>query len=255
VSGAQPPFASVIIPTRGRVRTLLRALASLQAQELPAWEAIVVDDGDGEATAAVTEIADSRIRVLANVGTGQVDARNTAIVHARGEWLCWLDDDDWWQDELHLAVLHEAMLERSFAFRGGWIVFEDDPQSPGRREVFDHDATMATLAHDNTVLTSSIAYPRCAHRELGLLDRELGGYCDWDFMLRLGAAGFAPHKLPGLSVCYAIHATNTSAEAAAPARRRGFERFAAKHALEIRIANHLEIHTLLSDAGDSGGLE
>jgi pterin-4a-carbinolamine dehydratase len=230
-------LATVIIPTRDRPAELSRALRSLVAQDHEDWEAVVVDDGDGGGVAAASGFRDRRISALRNPGHGQVDARNAAIDRARGRLLCWLDDDDWWEDpgQLSLAVEHGG-----FSFRGGWIVHED-----GSREVFDHDATCASLRENNTVLTSSIAYPRELHDTLGPLDASLGGYCDWDFMLRLCAAGLRPHKLPGLGVCYAIHDRNVSGDFDAPARREGFERFARKHGLRIRIANHLTIHRLL----------
>jgi glycosyltransferase involved in cell wall biosynthesis len=237
-------FASVITPTRARPELLLRALRSLQAQEDPSWEAIVVDDGDGEGAQAARALGDRRIRPCRNAGAGPADARLTALARARGEILCWLDDDDWWDDTGHLALLRAQLGEREFGFRGGWIVHEDASGRAGEREVFDLDATAQSLRIDNTILTSSIAYPREAHRELGLLDRELGGYCDWDFMLRLCDAGYQPHKLPGLGVCYAVHPASLSAQADNPTRRRSFERFASKHALAIRLSNHVEIHRL-----------
>ena len=101
---------------------------------------------------------------------------------------------------------------------------------------------------NNTVLTSSLAYPRALHDALGPLDAALGSYGDWDFMLRMCGAGLEPRRLRGLGVCYAIHDGNVSTEFDAPARREGFERFARKHGLEIRIANHLAIHRLLMSA-------
>jgi len=237
-------FASIITPTRGRPESLRRALASVQAQDMAEWEAIVVDDGDGEGVEAAQALGDPRIRAVRSAGVGQVDARNSAIVRARGAFVCWLDDDDWWQDSGHLSRLRREARRREFSFRGGWIVYEGAGELAGQREVFDHPASERSLRRDNTILTSSIAYPRRAHRELGLLDRELGGYCDWDFMLRMCDAGFAPRKLSGLGVCYSIHGSNASGEAASPARRAGFDRFAAKHSLEIEIANHLEIHRM-----------
>ena len=240
-------FASIITPTLGRPETLRRALASVLAQDMAEWEVIVVDDGEGEGAEAAEAIGDPRIRAHRSTGVGQVDARNSALVHARGAFVCWLDDDDWWEDPGHLSRLRrEAGGRRVLAFRGGWIVYEAAGEVAGRREVFDHPASERSLRRDNTILTSSIAYPRAAHRELGLLDRELGGYCDWDFMLRMCDAGFALRKLSGLGVCYSIHGSNASAEAASPARRAGFERFAAKHSLEIEISNHLGIHRMRS---------
>ncbi len=238
-----PVLVSVIVPTRNRPQRLERALRSVLAQDDPDWEAIVVDDGDGEGIAAATALDDGRIRAVQSSGAGIVDARATAISLARGELLCWLDDDDWWDDPAHLSLLRSAAAADGgrFFFRGGWIVHEED----GRREVFDHDATAASLRQNNTVLTSSIAYPASLHASLGPLDRDLGGYCDWDFMLRMCDAAIEPHKLPGLGVCYAVHDENVSRAFDAPARLRGFQRFAAKHALDIVVANHVTIHRLL----------
>jgi pterin-4a-carbinolamine dehydratase len=237
---------SIITPTLGRESSLRRTLASVQAQDLAEWELLVIDDGDGRGAALAAADGDPRIRGVRSAGTGQVDARNTGLANAQGQIVCWLDDDDWWDDPGHLGLLLDERLERAFAFRGGWVVFEDKVGNGGGapREVFDHHASAQSLRKDNTILTSSIAYPRAAHRELGLLDRELGGYCDWDFLLRMCDAGYGPRKLPGLGVCYSIHGSNASKEAAAPARRAGFERFARKHGLEVVIANHLEIHRM-----------
>ncbi len=237
-------FASVIVPTRGRPGVLRRAIDSVRSQTVEEWELIVADDGDGEGIATADSYGDPRVRGVANGGRGQADARNTAIAHARGELVCWLDDDDWWADPRHLSLLRPA-AHSGFAFRGGWIVFEKHGIELSR-EPFDHDASCDSMRVNNTVLTSSLAYPRALHRELGLLDRELGSYADWDWMLRVCDAGLSPRKLDGLGVCYSIHDSNVSGAFDAPERKRYFERFAAKHGLEIKLANHLRIHRELS---------
>jgi pterin-4a-carbinolamine dehydratase len=236
-------LASVIVPTWKRPELLGRALASLGAQTRADWEAIVVDDGDGEGIDAVARLGDPRVVALPSTGSGQVDARLTGIERARGELLCWLDDDDWWDDARHLDVLAGVAADGpALWFRGGWIVHDD-----GGREIFDHDATPQSLRTNNTILTSSIAYPRRLHAELGSLDAALGGYCDWDFMLRLCDAGFVPRKLPGLGVCYAVHDDNVSRDYANPRRLADFERFVAKHRLAARIANHVTIHEMIAE--------
>jgi glycosyltransferase involved in cell wall biosynthesis len=237
------PFTSVITPTRGRPDELERMLCSLQAQDENDWEAVVVDDGEGEAIDRVAKIGDARITALRNEGTGQAEARLTAIAAAGGDLVAWLDDDDWWDDPHHLALLREAALTRptSFFFRGGWIV--DDS---GAREPYDLDATAESLRKNNTILTSSIAYPRRFHDRLGPLDATLGGYCDWDFMLRMCDAGIVPYRLPGLGVAYAVHSSNASTAYDAPARLANFERFRDKHGLDVQIANHVLIHRMLS---------
>jgi 4a-hydroxytetrahydrobiopterin dehydratase len=224
-------------------------LRSLQAQDTTDWEAVVVDDGAGEAIDRIARINDPRITALPNEGRGQPAARITAIAAATGAIVAWLDDDDWWDDPCHLTLLRAAALARpsSFFFRGGWIV--DDS---GARETYDLAATAESLRKNNTILTSSIAYPRRLHDELGPLDTTLGGYCDWDFMLRMCDAGLVPYRLPGLGVAYAVHDTNASTDYDAPERRADFERFRDKHRLDVEIANHVLIHRMLGMAVPEG---
>jgi glycosyltransferase involved in cell wall biosynthesis len=244
-------FASVVVPTRRRPDGLRRTIESVRSQDLAEWEVIVVDDGAGEGIEAAEAFGDPRVRALRNAGTGQADARNTGISHARGEIVCWLDDDDWWCDPAHLSLLGRwarASGGRGFAYRSGWIVFEDEHLTEVSRELFDHEATADSLRVNNTILSGSLAYPREVHRELGLLDREVGGYGDWDLMLRMCDAGLVPERLEGIGVCYSIHGSNVSGVFDAPERRLFFERFAAKHGLDIQLANHLRIHRLLTDA-------
>jgi glycosyltransferase involved in cell wall biosynthesis len=246
VASGLATFASVIVPTRGRPAALRRAIDSVRAQDTDDWELIVADDGGGDGIATAESYRDPRISGIANAGRGQADARITAVSHARGELVCWLDDDDWWADPAHLSQLRRRSAgESGFAYRGGCIVFEHGGAEVSR-EPFDHDATPESMRVNNTVLTSSLAYPRELHRELGLLDRELGSYADWDWMLRVLDAGHAPYKLDGLGVCYSIHESNVSGAYDAPERKRYFERFAAKHRLDIKLANHLRIHRELS---------
>jgi pterin-4a-carbinolamine dehydratase len=234
-------LASVITPTKNRPAELERALRSLLAQDDADWEAIVVDDGDGEGIGAADALGDARITAIASPGTGQTDARNAGIARARGDLVCWLDDDDWWDDRGHLGALATAGAEGpALLYRGGWIVHDD-----GTREVFDHVATPQSLRTNNTILTSSIAYPRRLHAELGPLDPALGGYCDWDFMLRICDAGLEPRKVDGLGVCYAVHDDNVSTDYANPERLANFERFVTKHGLSAKIANHVTIHAML----------
>jgi pterin-4a-carbinolamine dehydratase len=243
--------ASVIIPTCRRPGLLNRALAGVLAQDRQDWEAIVVDDGDGEGIEAARALGDARISAFPNEGRGQVDARSTALARATGDLVCWLDDDDWWADPAHLSLLAEAAGadDGAFFFRSGWIVREPG----GEREVFDHEATAASLRKNNTILTSSLAYPRAVHERVGALDRELGSYGDWDLILRMCDAGLRPRKLPGLGVCYAVHGANVSAAVDAPARLAGFRGLVAKHGLDTEIHSHVTMHRMLTGWNEVDG--
>lgn len=93
---------SVIIPCHNAAGVIGRALASVQAQTLTDWEAIVVDDGSTDASldALAPYRADPRIRVIRLPGNrGAGPARNAGIDGARGRWLAFLDADDEWLPE------------------------------------------------------------------------------------------------------------------------------------------------------------
>lgn len=92
-----PPLVSVMMPCYNSAQTLPLALASLIAQTYENWECILVDDGSTDNPYDVVgQVNDKRIkyfRLDKNVGRGV--ARQVALDHAAGEYLCMLDADDW----------------------------------------------------------------------------------------------------------------------------------------------------------------
>src|SRR6516162_9246773 len=108
------PLVSVIIPTRNRAALLQRALDTVFAQ----WglgtefdlEAIVVDDGSTDSTAAVL-VGFPQVRcVRLSRHGGASAARNAGIEASQGDFICFLDDDDvWLPGRLRLQI---PVLER-----------------------------------------------------------------------------------------------------------------------------------------------
>ena len=95
------PIVSVVIPTYNRARDLERALASVRAQTFPDWEALVVDNHSTDDTdAVIAKLADPRITLHKIHNRGVIAAsRNLGIARARGEFVAFLDSDDWWMPE------------------------------------------------------------------------------------------------------------------------------------------------------------
>ncbi|TAM37176.1 glycosyltransferase [bacterium] len=93
------PFFSVIIPTLNRAEKLRRALISLEKQSFQDFEVIVCDDGSTDHTERVVEEFKKKIPVRYikdNKLAGPAHPRNRGLAIAGGEWVCFLDDDDWW---------------------------------------------------------------------------------------------------------------------------------------------------------------
>jgi glycosyltransferase involved in cell wall biosynthesis len=110
-SNHPPPTVSVVVTTYNRAWLLPRALESVWAQEFTDFELIVVDDGSTDETAQLmTAYADSTVtycRLPHNSGLSV--ARNQGIRLAHGDYVAFLDDDDWYPPDFLAVVV--ATLE------------------------------------------------------------------------------------------------------------------------------------------------
>ncbi len=246
------PKISLITPTRNRVDLLLRTINNVQQQTLQDWEMLVIDDGDGSGLEAVQNLTDSRVKAYPNAGTGQVDARNTAVQLAQAEVLHLLDDDDRWLDGQHFEkVLARLGTQPALLHRTGWLVLEAAQNGvwlEQQRLDFQPVTTALSLRSDNTVLTSGVAYHKELHNQLGLFDTELGNYWDWDWFLRVTQH----HPLIQLeppTVLMSWRGNNTSKDPFEPQKMDYLERLCQKHQLgQIPPKNHF---TVISPATNS----
>jgi len=95
------PLISVVIPTYNRAHLLKRALQSVFDQRYSKWEVIVIDNSSVDNTDdIVNSFRDNRVRLFKINNHGVVAAsRNKGIRVANGNWIAFLDSDDWWMPE------------------------------------------------------------------------------------------------------------------------------------------------------------
>lgn len=89
-------LVSVVIPVYNRRDLLRRALASVAGQSWRPIEAVVVDDGSEEDIGAVVAEFGGMARMFRQANSGVTAARNRGLQEARGEFIAFLDSDDWW---------------------------------------------------------------------------------------------------------------------------------------------------------------
>ncbi|MFN4098217.1 MAG: glycosyltransferase [Pararhodobacter sp.] len=123
------PLISVIVPVFNVADLIGEAIASLRAQSLTDFEALVIDDGstDGSGERAAEAFAgDPRFRLIRQDNQGLSGARNTGLDRARGAFVAFLDSDDALAPGF-LQTLHEALQERGtdWAACGITLVYPD----------------------------------------------------------------------------------------------------------------------------------
>lgn len=109
------PFFSIIIPAYNREKLILATIQSVIDQTFAEWECIVVDDGSTDGTRAVVQgliEEDSRIRYVYQKNAERSAARNNGIRNAKGEYICFLDSDDFYRNH-HLQILYDYILNNN----------------------------------------------------------------------------------------------------------------------------------------------
>lgn len=105
-------MVSVVVPIYNVETFLRRALDSILSQTCKDWEAILVDDGSTDSSGRIAEEyaeSDRRFQVIHKANGGQSEARNVGLQHARGEFLLFLDADDFLHPQL-MELCLQAML-------------------------------------------------------------------------------------------------------------------------------------------------
>jgi glycosyltransferase involved in cell wall biosynthesis len=232
---------SVILPTRNRPGLFRQALGSVLAQSDADFDIVVVNDGSDPMHAAgygaIEAGADARTQFLAlarrSRGHGPSYALNTGAAHARGDYLCFLDDDDLWTDPSHLSRATRAIalagdLDLFMTDQVAWsdgvirpppIWIEDllarAPDLPGPDASGCYAATPDVLlrAHGFCHLNTLIVR-RAFFLELGGLDEELRYESDRDFYLRAidraTTIRYSPFKVALHNVPVSARAANMS---------------------------------------------
>lgn len=164
------PRFSVIVPLYNKEQYVRKAIESVCAQTYTSWECIVVDDGSTDGSEQVIrEYADS-VTIIRQPNAGVAAARNKGVAASKGEYICFLDADDWWLpeflEEMNLLI---AAYPDAGLYATNYIYYK-----PGKTHVALNEPTgymnypKAYLANGSMPVTSITAcMPRKVFDEMG----------------------------------------------------------------------------------------
>ncbi len=185
---------SIIIAVRDAAATLAETLDSVLAQHDASWEALVIDDGSVDATAAIADgyaESDARLRVIRQAPAGVSAARNAGIVAARHDWLLFLDGDDRLDPRALDRLARQAAAEPDAGVVcGGWVRF--GPSGETIEETWRPergDELFLTLARFCPFAIHSCMVRRSLVERVGMFDPRRTTCEDWDLWQRVARTG------------------------------------------------------------------
>ncbi len=229
---------SVIIPAYNAAETLAATIDALLSQTYPHWEAIVIDDGSIDATAAiVTDFAtrDQRIRLIQQANAGVITARNVGIVAAQHDWLLFNDADDW-IIPTHFAKM-VAVLQSDRTLDGvhcGWSRIAADGTivstkfAPAKSDMFPDLAYYCTF-HVNTCLIR-----KALVEAIGGFDPRVVHCEDWDLWQRVARQGARFAAIPEVLAFYRMQPNSRSTNIPAFCQA-GLQVMAIGHRPDLRV--------------------
>lgn len=138
----QKPVVSIIVPVYNAEKYLHRCIDSILVQTCMDWELLLIDDGSKDRSGDICDeyaAKDSRIRVFHKENGGVSSARNLGLNHAQGEWVTFVDSDDWIKPLYlgHLIVYaHTVDLVIAYA-----TVFRENNKEGVEEKYPEHDIT------------------------------------------------------------------------------------------------------------------
>ena len=190
------PIVSVVIPAYNAERFIRRSLESVLNQTFENIEILVSDDGSTDGTANVVKsYADLRVHYLYEPNRGQGPARNAGIRQAKGDYVTFLDADDFYlptKVERQVEFLQEHP-EYQIAYCNALHFYSDRPNLllKKKRRTYPSGDIFPDLLRSSLINLNTLMVRRGVLQS-GLLFSEgvEGRYCDeWDFYLRVSRAG------------------------------------------------------------------
>lgn len=195
-TGSRTPTISVVLPVYNGERYLREAIESILAQTFTNFELIAVDDRSTDSSPAIlAEYAarDSRMRVVTQPENAKLPAAlNAGFREARGDWLTWTSDDNRLMPDTlaELLAATEANPQVDIVYADFHLIRGGDDEAGGEVRVGEPE----DLIFSNTI-GCCFLYARKVDETVGGYDEALFGIEDYDFWLRVEAAGFTFHHI------------------------------------------------------------
>jgi glycosyltransferase involved in cell wall biosynthesis len=208
---------SVIIPVYNGDRYIVKAIESVLKQNYRDFEIVIIDDGSidnsFELLQPYLESNRARIRYQKQENQGVAAARNLGLKIARGSYIAFLDQDDYFfPDKLEAQVNYLENNPTIGMVHSGWQRVDADGNLLGTVEPWQNSPQLdlRNWLLWKPVLLGAMMFRRQWLNDVGGLDTQFKQVCDLDLVWRLSLAGCQTGWLRQLTLYYREHDSNDS---------------------------------------------
>lgn len=194
------PLVSLVITCYNYGEYVIEAIESVLSQTYSNIELIVIDDGSTDNSVETISKYKDCARIIAQDNKGVVHTRNEALKVANGEYICFLDADDYLDKDYIQKTVAVARKQKVD------IVYTDYRMFGDRQEISNFpEYDFEVLKNHNYIHISSLV--RISAAKNILFDEKLSklSHEDWDFFLHLCADGATAQKVNNTFLNYRIH--------------------------------------------------
>ena len=222
---------SVIIPTFNRENLIKDAINSVLEQTYQNFEILIIDDGSTDDTSDVVKsIGDTRIKYIYQENAGVSRARNNGIENAQGEYIAFLDSDDFWHPEKlekQATVLDQNSDADIVTNSSQYQTFQNDliciknNLAKNQKEVI----SMMLLCQDMVYTgTPVLCVRKRIFEKSGVFDEEMRFCEDWDLFFRMALVGKV-YNIPEILTYVRSHKDNVTKTSSVNKFKEGKLRF------------------------------
>lgn len=186
------PFFSVIIPLYNKEKYIALTIERCLNQTFKDFEIIIVNDGSNDnSLELITSFNDKRIKIFSTENNGVSAARNLGISKSIGEYLVFLDADDFWEESflehMNYLILKFSNCQvfscvRKIIPNNKPLIYQDIPKDKNHFEINYFKASKR-----NSILhCSSSVFSKKVINEIGLFNTNLITDEDTEYWIRLG---------------------------------------------------------------------
>lgn len=186
---------SVIVPFFNPKKRIRKTIKSVDKQTHDSIELILVNDGSSDSAANIVSEAVKHIQIPSKIvdreNGGPGAARNTGIKHAQGEYVCFLDADDFWFKN-KISRIDTRIKKGNDLICHDLLKIDHKGNCVGRLKCGPYNTYRTLLFNGNCIYTSGTVIKRSIIEDVGYfnISDELMGVEDYDLWLRLFNEGY-----------------------------------------------------------------